>query len=156
MRKVSGKQFEPILLVQLFFDSLKCNTDDNQGCRDMIADKYMFYLSFENSICKDYITEKFFDPLQTNIVPVVFGRANHSEISPPHSFIDASRSETPEALANLLTKIANNEALYANYFWWKDYYSVGGFSPQDRAQAPCTVCQMLHQEEGRRWRCIRI
>ena len=113
----------------------------------MIADKYMFYLSLENSICKDYITEKFFDPLQTYIVPVVLGGANHSGISPPHSFIDASRSETPEALANLLNKIANNDALYASYFWWKDYYSVGGFSPQDRAKAPCTVCQMLHQEE---------
>ena len=29
-----------------------------------------FYLSFENSICEDYATEKFFNALKSDIVPV--------------------------------------------------------------------------------------
>ena len=29
-----------------------------------------FYLSFENSICEDYATEKFFNALKSEIVPV--------------------------------------------------------------------------------------
>ena len=130
-----------------YANNLECGKDDVQGCWDTIASKYKFYLSFENSICKDYVTEKFFDPLQRNIIPIVLGGANYSQIAPPHSFIDALGPESTEHMAKLLKKIDENDALYASYFWWKDFYKVGGFSPQDRAKAPCTVCQMLHQEK---------
>ena len=34
---------------------------------------FRFYLSFENALCEDYITEKFFTLLKSNIVPVVMG-----------------------------------------------------------------------------------
>ena len=33
----------------------------------MIAKKYKFYLSFENSNCVDYITEKFWDALKYKV-----------------------------------------------------------------------------------------
>ena len=35
---------------------LKCDVD----CNQMLSEDYKFYLSFENSNCKDYITEKFY------------------------------------------------------------------------------------------------
>ena len=35
--------------------------------------EYKFYLSFENSMCTDYVTEKFFDRLAFDIVPIVMG-----------------------------------------------------------------------------------
>ena len=42
-------------------------------CRKFIGDNYKFILSFENSFCKDYITEKFFKNLKYDIIQVVYG-----------------------------------------------------------------------------------
>jgi hypothetical protein len=50
----------------------------NVDCREYVGAKYKFYFAFENSNCKDYITEKFFMMLKYDIVMVVFGAGNYS------------------------------------------------------------------------------
>ena len=62
----------------------------------------MFYLSFENSLCEDYVTEKLWAWLRRDIVPVVMGQANYSAIVPPHSVINALDFSEPRDLANYL------------------------------------------------------
>ena len=39
--------------------TLKCPRSDEENCRILAAKKYKFYLSLENSLCQDYITEKY-------------------------------------------------------------------------------------------------
>lgn len=58
--------------------SLKCSTRDHGECLKMVERDYYFYLSFENSFCEDYVTEKLLHALQHNTVPVVFGAANYT------------------------------------------------------------------------------
>ena len=48
-------------------------------CRAILAEEYKFFLTFENSVCEDYITEKFFRTLQYNTIPVVRGGGNYSK-----------------------------------------------------------------------------
>ncbi len=51
------------------------------ACKELIASEYKFYFAFENSLCNDYITEKFFAILKYDIVPVVLGdpRSKYAE-----------------------------------------------------------------------------
>ena len=35
----------------------------------MLNNTYKFYLALENSVCQDYVTEKFFNILQYNVIP---------------------------------------------------------------------------------------
>jgi hypothetical protein len=51
--------------------------------------EYKFYLSFENSVCEDYVTEKFWKVLDYSIIPVVLGGANYSKFAPTKSYINA-------------------------------------------------------------------
>ena len=40
--------------------TLGCPRDDQPKCDKSLSDTYKFYLSFENSNCEHYVTEKFF------------------------------------------------------------------------------------------------
>ena len=70
------------------------------------------------------MTEKFFNILPYNIIPVVLNGANMSTIAPPHSYINAEDFNTTERLAEYLLTVASNDTLFASYFWWRDYYRV--------------------------------
>lgn len=57
---------------------------------ETLGQQYKFYLSFENSLCRDYVTEKFYNPLLNNMVPIVYGSTNYSTIPELESaYIDA-------------------------------------------------------------------
>jgi alpha-1,3-fucosyltransferase len=112
-----------------------------------VEEKYKFYLSFENSICTDYATEKFFEILKHNMIPVVYGGANYSQIAPPHSYINAL-DFTPEKLAVYLKLVDSNDTLYNEYFWWKDHYEVEAGVEQMASHGFCDLCKKLHQDQG--------
>ena len=117
-------------------------------CLHMIEAEYKFYLSFENSICEDYITEKFFSIMQlTNILPIVYGGANYSKIAPRHSYIEANNFK-PKELAIFLLKLDANDTLYDQYFWWKDEYRMNAGTKQMAAQAFCDLCEKLHKDSS--------
>ena len=44
---------------------------DTDPCFDLVNKEYRFYLSLENDICNDYITEKAFNALKLNTIPII-------------------------------------------------------------------------------------
>ena len=68
------------------------------------------------------MTEKYFNILPYTIIPVVLNGADMSTIAPPHSYINAEDFNSTEQLAEFLVTVANNDTLFASYFWWRDYY----------------------------------
>ena len=109
-----------------------CPEDPNQDCHTYLASNYLFYLSFENSLCKDYVTEKFWSPLSQNIVPVVLGGANYTQIAPPNSFIDALNFANPKHLAKRLNYLMSNSTgkKFANFFFFLKLKLIFLFSLQ--------------------------
>ncbi|XP_001607468.1 alpha-(1,3)-fucosyltransferase C [Nasonia vitripennis] len=119
----------------------------NQDCfKSDVEPNYFFYLSFENSLCKDYVTEKFFNALKYNVVPVVYGGANYSRFAPPKSYIDALDFETPKDLAEYLVRLSRNETEYKSYFDWKRLYGLS----RPTKRVVCDLCELLNAEQWRK------
>ena len=82
--------------------------------------RYRFTLAFENSNCVDYVTEKFFQPLEAGSVPVYMGAPNVAEFAPgDHCYIDVSKFKSPRELAAYLIRLSADEQKYRKYFDWK-------------------------------------
>ena len=104
---------------------------------------YKFYLSFENTICVDYVTEKFYkNGLKYGMVPVVLGGANYSDpsVAPPGSYINVKDFESMQELAKFLKKVGSDPQIYNRYFQWYSHYEVAGPS-----RGECELCALLHQ-----------
>ncbi len=61
----------------------------------MVEANYKFYLSFENSYCRDYITEKFWKVLKYQVVPIVMGAGDYSLYAPKKSYINVEVNQNP-------------------------------------------------------------
>jgi hypothetical protein len=86
---------------------------------DTIAD-YKFTIAFENSIARDYVTEKFYDPLIAGSVPIYLGAPNIADFAPGDTcFINVSDWADPESLARYLLSVSKDKDLYQSYFDWR-------------------------------------
>ena len=94
---------------------------ESDACKLNIVKNYKFYFSFENSICKDYITEKFFEIIKYNIIPIVLGGGDYSQYIPKSGYINALNYGQPKDLANYLKYLSKNETAYNSFFEWKKH-----------------------------------
>ena len=112
----------------------------------MISKNYKFYLSFENSLCDDYVTEKYFNIFKHDVIPISYSGGNFTAISPPHSSISVLDYLNHKKLVRHLERLNNEDNLFAEYFWWRDFYVVRN-RMEDRAQAYCDLCAKLNNPD---------
>ncbi|XP_005094337.2 alpha-(1,3)-fucosyltransferase C [Aplysia californica] len=120
---------------------------DVETCFPMLSEKYKFYLAFENSLCQEYVTEKFFKLFNdVDVIPVVRGGADYKSYFPPKTFVDASDFSTPEALADFLEDLGRDRERYIQYLKNKDRWR----SVRDFPQWQCKLCEKLHTDRNRK------
>ncbi len=125
---------------------IKCEPRNTRfdNCSSIVEEQYKFYISFENALCKEYVTEKLFVRLSKNVVPVVMGSGPYNNgITPPHSVIDFEDFDSPRELAQYLLWLDEHPEEYLSYFWWKDYYEA---KPGSARRVACEICRKLHSQ----------
>lgn len=139
-RELYVKQLNNSIPVDIYGQcgSHRCR-DSKFGCYREIAGNYSFYLGFENSICKDYSTEKLFLPLLSGMVPVVMGGMDYTRVAPPGSYIDFADFRSPKELGEYLWYIHRSPREYKRFHDWKRDYVI------ERPRFGCVVCDGLHR-----------
>ena len=100
--------------------------------------KYKFYLSFENALCEDYITEKYWGNLgDANVIPVVMGGADYTKLAIPGSYINVLDFKSVKQLAEYLHYLNKNDTAYNEYFKWRQKYQV----LTGIGMTLCNICQ---------------
>ncbi|GIY55542.1 alpha-(1,3)-fucosyltransferase 11 [Caerostris extrusa] len=87
----------------------------------LFISKYKFHIAFENAICDDYITEKFFRALHVGSIPIYKGSNTIKDWLPMNdSAIIADDFENPSDLADFILKLDQNDDLYNQYMKFKE------------------------------------
>ncbi|KAF0993407.1 hypothetical protein HZS_4275 [Henneguya salminicola] len=89
--------------------------------------KYKFYLSFENTQCQEYITEKYWDTVQYGTIPIVMGYGKKLPDLIPDSYINVFDFPNPKSLSEYLIFLSINETAYSKYHEWRKYYSAHNY-----------------------------
>ncbi|XP_045125147.1 alpha-(1,3)-fucosyltransferase 7-like isoform X1 [Portunus trituberculatus] len=127
--------------------TLKCPGHFIKDCP--ILGDYKFYLAFENSNCKEYITEKvWWNALEKGAVPVVMGTKveDYRRVLPPHSFLHVDDFPTPQSLAQRLMYLGSNKTEYNKFQAWRSQFKV--VNEHGYFQTPvfhyCRICEALN------------
>lgn len=115
----------------------------SKQCREKLSNEYMFFLAFENSFCEDYVTEKLFDSLLFDSIPIVYGLADYAKWLPKSAYINALDFQSPKHLVDYLIYLSQNKTAYNSYFKWKKYIRF----TDNEYKSFCDMCIKLHLED---------
>ena len=122
-----------------------CPRHSNQ-CLQRFEEEYFFRFNFENTYHTDYVTEKLFENFSKDMIQIVGGSAEYSNIVPKDTVIDVKDFDSPEALAVYLKTLMNSEERYTDFLKRKEKYYAEFLGDQSQ-RAYCELCSMLHDQD---------
>ena len=120
-----------------------CLNNTDVKCLKKMFRLYKFYLAFENDLCANYITEKFWRSLDNDMIPIVLGppSTDYKRIAPNKSFISVEDYSSLKELADYILYLDKNTTAYEEFFEWKKYYDITVIDYK------CNICLSLHAEK---------
>ncbi|XP_060555283.1 alpha-(1,3)-fucosyltransferase fut-6-like [Ruditapes philippinarum] len=100
--------------------------------------EYKFYLAFENSFCRDYVSEKFWLTFDRGQIPIIAAPKYNVEMLPPKSYLNVFDYNSIQELADEMVKVGENETLYNSYFNWMNIYK------REKKSIYCRLCEELY------------
>ncbi|XP_075888928.1 GDP-fucose protein O-fucosyltransferase 4 isoform X2 [Nelusetta ayraudi] len=121
-----------------YLEDTSTATGEDQRFMHFVA-RYKFHLALENGLCPDYMTEKLWRPLHQGCVPVYRGSPAVADWMPNNrTAVVVDRFPSPEALADFLRRLDEDDEEYGQYLQFKD--------PKHIANA-----RLLRALESREW-----
>lgn len=122
----------------------------NTSCYTNLHKQYHFYLSFENSLCEDYISEKYWDRLSEPVymLPVAMGGLavqEYIEQSPENSFLHLRNFTSVQKLGTYLQHLMSNPQAYNAYHTWRESWNVYKRPIYTRFPS-CDLCRIANEK----------
>jgi hypothetical protein len=133
--------------LKLFRDACERGSE----CEKLNFNHFKYYLTFENTNCSDYITEKMWKSLANHMIPIVM-QPNHDSFTrheiPSKSFIHMKDfAFNAERLAQHLHRIDSDFSLYFDYIKWTLLYFKVYYEPElIDPHRMCKMCEALNKQ----------
>lgn len=113
-----------------------------------VMEPYRFYLSFENSCCDQYITEKFWRSLDFGMIPVVVGAPlrHYQDVAPKDSFLHIDQFDSLKDMADYMIEISENTSKMRKHLAWRLKGDIYTEEIQDHILKPLrntTLCAIV-------------
>jgi hypothetical protein len=105
--------------------------------------------TMENSITRDYVTEKVYDGLMAGCVPIYLGAPNIDDYIPDsNAIVNYAILGSPEALKAELERLAADQELYEQKLLWKTAgqheWTAGECTSRSKAACRFSTCGTFH------------
>ncbi|KAF1764494.1 hypothetical protein GCK72_004442 [Caenorhabditis remanei] len=117
-----------------------------EGCDEKLHSPYKFTIAFENSNCKDYVTEKFWRKAgRYKVVPIVMERKIYKNLGiPDDMYIAIDDYPNLTDFVEHIQKISENETEYIKYHKWRENYRI--VDTNEDNYGFCQLCQKLGKQ----------
>lgn len=127
---------------RFFKNKGNCGHHFDKSCATEMA-TFKFYLAFENDFCHDYVTEKYWERIHHDVVPVVLGANYDDGVAIPGSYIDVNDFSSIKQLSEYLLYLDKNDTAYNKFFEYKNSYVGSGDGLY------CKICEKLNSDAAK-------
>jgi hypothetical protein len=114
------RELKDYTVIDAFRGNIQLSANIEKEKRLNIYRNYKFVIAFENMIDKDYVTDRFYEPLVAGSVPIYLGAPNIEDFAPgDNCFVDIRQFNNPQLLANFINACYEDDHLYVKFFEWK-------------------------------------
>ena len=121
----------------------------HDDCFSILNTTYRYYLAFENSFCRGYRTEKFFENFPYDLLMITRGDMSLFKEEPKDSYIATSEFKSVADLGNYLKSVSESPEKYAELLRKKSQYESLPYE-QVYEKSLCEICKRMNFQSKHR------